>query len=242
MSVDAAAVDRLPWLADEPAPQPLWPRYGGLLPWAVAAIAIIGAGAWLGARGAEQSAARTAEQAQSSTTVKLPPPHPLAVAEEHSTPQRSVDTALPGTVPRPAREASVAAASARQSAPTHHLRSVSKLREARHVAAVRRQPAAPTRRKAHFASGAAGRRVEIGAFGSADQAHRGWGIITREYPGMTDLRAVVRQARNSKGRTFYRFDVGTTSQAHSEVLCQRMAKIGLSCAVVGLPAKTKAKR
>lgn len=29
-----------------------------------------------------------------------------------------------------------------------------------------------------------------------------------------------------------RFQVGTTSQAHSEVLCHRMEKIRLSCAVV----------
>jgi hypothetical protein len=52
----------------------------------------------------------------------------------------------------------------------------------------------------------------------------------------------VRPDRNSRGRTFYRFRVGTTSQAHSEVLCQRMHKIGLSCAVVGLPWKPKVER
>lgn len=36
-----------------------------------------------------------------------------------------------------------------------------------------------------------------------------------------------------------RFQVGTTSQAHSEVLCQRMEKIRLGCAVVGLPWNPK---
>jgi hypothetical protein len=41
---------------------------------------------------------------------------------------------------------------------------------------------------------------------------------------------------------FYRFRIGTTSQAHSEVLCQRMEKIHLSCAVVGLPWKAKVER
>jgi len=32
----------------------------------------------------------------------------------------------------------------------------------------------------------------------------------------------------------------TTSQAHSEILCQRMQRIGFSCAVVGLPGERKA--
>jgi hypothetical protein len=48
------------------------------------------------------------------------------------------------------------------------------------------------------------------------------------------LKATVVADRNSRGRSFYRFQLGTTSQAHSEVLCQRMEKIRFSCAVVGL--------
>jgi hypothetical protein len=36
--------------------------------------------------------------------------------------------------------------------------------------------------------------------------------------------------------------VGTTSQAHSEVLCQRMQRIELSCAVIDLPWKAKVER
>jgi hypothetical protein len=54
------------------------------------------------------------------------------------------------------------------------------------------------------------------------------------------LPATVVSARNSRGRYFYRFQIGTTSQAHSEVLCQRMERIRFSCAVVGLPGKKKA--
>jgi hypothetical protein len=66
--------------------------------------------------------------------------------------------------------------------------------------------------------------------------------MVRAYPAVAHLPAVVRPARNSKGRTFYRFQVGTTSQAHSEVLCQRMEHIRFSCAVVGLPWKAKVER
>ena len=91
-------------------------------------------------------------------------------------------------------------------------------------------------------AGAAGRLVQIGAFGSVHQAKRGWWFMVRDYPAMAHLPAVVRETRNSKRRAFYRFDVGTTSQAHSEVLCQRMRKISLSCAVVGLPWKAKVER
>ena len=90
--------------------------------------------------------------------------------------------------------------------------------------------------------GAYGRLVQIGAFGSVPQAKHGWARMVRTYPAVARLPAVVRPARNSKGRIFYRFQIGTTSQAHSEVLCQRMQKIDFSCAVVGLPWKEKIER
>jgi hypothetical protein len=90
--------------------------------------------------------------------------------------------------------------------------------------------------------GAAGRLVEIGAFGSVSQAKLGWRYMVRAYPAMAHLPAVVRPDRNSRGRAFYRFRVGTTSQAHSEILCQRMQRIRLSCAVIGLPWKAKVER
>jgi hypothetical protein len=64
--------------------------------------------------------------------------------------------------------------------------------------------------------------------------------MTRAYPAVGRLPATVVSARNSHGRYFYRFQIGTTSQAHSEVLCQRMERIRFSCAVVGLPGARKA--
>ena len=84
--------------------------------------------------------------------------------------------------------------------------------------------------------------MQIGAFGSTHQAKLGWRYMVRAYPAVARLPAVVRTTRNSKGRTFYRFQIGTTSQAHSEVLCQRMQRIHFSCAVVDLPWKTKVER
>jgi len=64
--------------------------------------------------------------------------------------------------------------------------------------------------------------------------------MARAYPAVKRLPAVVVETRNSRGRPFYRFQIGTTSQAHSEVLCQRMERIRFSCAVVGLPGERKA--
>ena len=100
----------------------------------------------------------------------------------------------------------------------------------------------PTPWNPRIAKGAAGRLAQIGAFGSIRQAKQGWWHMARAYPAMRRLPAVVRPSRNSKGRVFYRFQVGTTSQAHSEVLCQRMQRIGFSCAVVDLPGKAKVER
>jgi len=88
-------------------------------------------------------------------------------------------------------------------------------------------------------AGAKGRIVRIGAFGTRQQAKLGWRYMVRAYPAVTHLKATVVLDRNSRGRHFYRFQIGTTSQAHSEVLCQRMEKIRLSCAVVGLPWRPK---
>jgi hypothetical protein len=88
-------------------------------------------------------------------------------------------------------------------------------------------------------AGAYGRLIQIGAFDSRYQAKRGWWAMVRAYPAVGKLPAVVTETRNSRGRRFYRFQIGTTSQAHSEVLCQRMEKIAFSCAVVGLPWKPR---
>jgi hypothetical protein len=72
---------------------------------------------------------------------------------------------------------------------------------------------------------------------SRDQAKLGWRYMVRAYPAVAHLPATVVGVRNSHGQHFYRFQIGTTSQAHSEVLCQRMDRIHFSCAVVGLPWK-----
>ena len=255
MSVDTAAADRLPWLADEPAPQPLKRRRGGALVWAAGATAlVVGGGLWIGTRNIDAPAGRPAEHVQVTTSVHLPPPNPAAPAEVrlpvqpevrpapvlqvHSSPMRQVH--IPGplaerSAPRPSRTRVSAGKTAPQVAGHAAAPAVS-------IAHGAPEPPLPKPWNPRLVSGAAGRLIQVGAFGSVHQAKRGWWFMVHDYPAMAHLPSVVRETRNSRGRAFYRFDVGTTSQAHSEVLCQRMTRVGLSCAVIGLSWKAKVER
>jgi hypothetical protein len=81
--------------------------------------------------------------------------------------------------------------------------------------------------------------VRIGTFATVRQAKKGWWGVVRAYPGMRRLPTVVVPVRSLRnGQVYYRLQMGTTSQAHSEVLCQRMRMIAQSCVVIGLPASS----
>ena len=54
------------------------------------------------------------------------------------------------------------------------------------------------------------------------------------YDRVADPQALVVAVRSLRtGRVYYRLQMGTTSQAHSAVLCQRMRMIAKSCVVIG---------
>lgn len=254
MSIDAAATDRLPWLPDEPLPKPSKRRGSTLVAWGAAAVVLVGAaGFWFGARSVEQQSVPAPRPAP-ATTVPLPQAQPGENASVRMPSQHEVTPApAPQVRPAPQREVRIAP-------PPRHAQALEAEKVAPAEQAGNDKPAAATAPAAPAASaaaqpfvmpkpwnprvfsGAAGRVVQVGAFGSVRQAKRGWWFMVRAYPAMAHLPAVVRPTRNSKGRVFYRFQVGTTSQAHSEVLCQRMETIRLSCAVVGLPWKAKVER
>jgi hypothetical protein len=241
----AAGMDRLPWLADEPSP-PAKRGNRELAAWMIAATLLVaGVSYWMGAHSGSDPIT-TQEASRPSTTVPLPQPRatepvqpqvvlqpPPEVREE---PQRELAIASPRVEKRPAPVAPAPAPvrSGTVSAP-------------RAEAAPPVQQAAPSPAAdrplavwpAWQTQGAYGRLVRIGAFGTRLQAKLGWRYMVGAYPAVAHLQAIVVESRNSRGRTFYRFQIGTTSQAHSEVLCQRMERIGLSCAVVGLPWKPK---
>lgn len=251
----AAATDRLPWLPDEPKPQPVKHR-GNLALWAAGAVVLVAAGAfWAGVSSVQPPASSPVRQAKSTTTVRLPEPrrevpelriqaqpevHLAPAPQVRSAPTREVRFAAP-PAPRPAAHETAASANpVEKSAQPLSARQPAAATPA--IAPATSADVVPKPWPPRVVAGAAGRLVQIGAFGSTHQAKRGWWFMVRAYPAVAHLPAVVTTTRNSKQRAFYRFQVGTTSQAHSEVLCQRMQKIHLSCAVVGLPWKAKVER
>ena len=89
--------------------------------------------------------------------------------------------------------------------------------------------------------GASGRLVRVGTFATARKAKKGWWAIVRMNPALKRLPALVVPVRSLRnGQIYYRLQMGTTSQAHSEVLCQRMRMIAQSCVVVGVSSGTEA--
>ena len=251
----ALGSDRLPWLSDEPALAKAKARKAALPnPWPLAVVlllALVAAGAyWLGMRGAFQQ----------QQPVTFPHPStvvPLPEAQNVPPPQQVEIAPQPEVVPAPAPE--VRAAPQREvriekpraikriivrnpEAPTLDAEEKSKDATPEPTAVQKPAPAVEKPLKAWPATqsaGAKGRIVRIGAFATRQQAKLGWRSMVRSYPAVAHLKATVVSDVNSRGRHFYRFQIGTTSQAHSEVLCQRMEHIHFSCAVVGLPWKPK---
>jgi outer membrane biosynthesis protein TonB len=238
----ATGADRLPWLEDEPTP----PRKRGskreVAAWAIGATLIVAAASyWYGTQSWNQSAAPI-EATPPSTTVPLPqpraaePPQPQVMLERapevQPTPLRDVPISHPAIEKRAVKQRSTSAPAAAKEAATP---------EQADTAAAKAAPSAKplTAWPASQSEGAEGRIVRVGAFGSIQQAKLGWRSMVQTYPAVAHLKATVVGDRNSRGRHFFRFQIGTTSQAHSEVLCQRMEKIHFSCAVVGLPWKPK---
>ena len=253
----ASGVDRLPWLTAEPAPKKATPVKRGaidLVGWGTAALLLIaGASFWIGTKSPESERSRPVP-APSSLTHVAPQPRPAPAPEVHIAPQPEVE-------PSPAPEVRTAASPQVHIAqPVRHIESEASKPAATEVEQKAGPAETPTKAAApvqaskpattvdltlwppRVTAGAYGRLVQIGAFGSVQQAKEGWRHMVRSYPAVAHLPAVVRPDRNSKARTFYRFRIGTTSQAHSEVLCQRMKRIDFSCAVMGLPWKAKVER
>jgi hypothetical protein len=247
----AVGFDRLPWLADD-EPRAVRPRrrqrrvrgrrLGQWVGWAVAALLMIaGAAYWLGIRTAGDVAANSdSERLAAPVTVPLPPPR---AAPEFQAPQVVIEPAPqvePVAAPPPVKI---------QSAPKSRPVTVRRARPRASTASKASKPAKAARASPARAAppavlwpvrveaGASGRMVRIGAFATRLQAKRGWSRIMRFYPGMKRLPTlVVAQPSLRNRRTYYRLQMGTTSQAHSEVLCQRMRTIAQSCVVVDLPA------
>jgi outer membrane biosynthesis protein TonB len=248
-------MDRLPWLADEPKPTPKRERGGGreLLGWVLIALLLVGgASFWLGSL---SQVPAPATRSTASATLPLSEPKQLVPDEQiQPVPQPEIPPAPEAQVQAPVRSSptaqrlprSVPADVAERVRRTIVTDEIDRVAQAQDSAAVKPlTPPVPNTQNirlwpARYSAGASGRVVQIGAFGTRLQAKIGWKHMARAYPGVRRLPAVVVESRNSRGRPFYRFQIGTTSQAHSEILCQRMQQIRFSCAVVGLPGAKKA--
>ena len=245
--VEAAAADRLPWLPDEPERRPAKRSHNAVLGWSItAAAALAGAGLWIGSQSVRHQPA-PAPRSIPTTTVRLPAPQPAEAPVVRMPTEPQVNPApTPEVRPSPVHEVKIAppgrAARVEPDAAPAPEKVERAQAEAPTIAAPAQEFVVPKPWNPRVFAGASGRVVQVGAFGSVRQAKQGWWYMVRAYPAVSHLPAVVRPSRNSKGRTFYRFQVGTTSQAHSEVLCQRMQRIHFSCAVVGLPWKSKVER
>jgi hypothetical protein len=232
----ALGLDRLPWLPDEPARTRK--SSGNMLGWAAIAILLIaGLAYWLGLRsGEETSPAPESSLARPEATVRLPGASdqsevqpvtvpkierivapPIPVMESQPTPRRAqVERVRPKV--EPAVEATPA--------------------EAEPQAAVTPAPEPPRPAVSgpwpvRVVDGASGRLIRVGAFRTAHQAKKGWWAIVRVNPALKHLPALVVPVQSLRnGRVYYRLQMGTTSQAHSTVLCQRMRMIAQSCVVI----------
>jgi hypothetical protein len=253
----SAGLDRLPWLTDEPQPRPGSAKRD-LTGWAIVAVVLVaGASFWLGTRSEKgvvqqppsaspvASSSLPAPRATSAPQVRIaPPPQVTPAPMREVRPVRLPEVHIAPPPHRSTRRAEVshAVATPKSSVESHP----APAKEAASPATTAAPPparATPLRPwPPRVVQGAYGRLAQVGAYGSVHQAKVGWWSMVRAYPAMAHLPAVVVQTRNSHGRAFYRFQVGTTSQAHSEVLCQRMQRIGLSCAIIGLPWKAKIER
>lgn len=228
-------LDRLPWLADE---LPVRKRGGRVLPLAFAATVLAaGMAYWLG-NAAFHLATPSAFQprpAVQTATVPLPQARPLAPEPQRVEPVEPIVAAPVSIVePHRVRAEPVQPVSVKRVAAAVS-DSVSAPRLAGESDDAPNVPAIPQLWPVRVLNGASGRLVRIGTFASTLEAKKGWSAITHLNPAMEHLPALVVPVRSLRdGEVYYRLQMGTTSQAHSTVLCQRMRMIAQSCVVIGL--------
>jgi hypothetical protein len=229
----ATGMDRLPWLPDEPARKA---KRGRREPAALAAAAILlvaAASYWFGVNSGELPSAFPG--AGSATTVALPPPAPPQSIVPQLEPERMPDVA-PATAPPMPTVAAPPTVGRPLVKPAPMPQPTDEVTDTRSTASA---AAALEPWPVRVTEGASGRLVRIGAFSTARKAKKGWWAIVRMNPALQRLPALVVPARSLRnGRTYYRLQMGTTSQAHSEVLCQRMRMIGQGCIVLDVAKST----
>ena len=247
--------NRLPWLAEERSPRRKGEWTLLLLGALLSALVVAGVSFWLGARNASEAEQRARPAPATPAPAPAAPQQPMVErprAEQVRPAPVPIIQPVPEPTfriapPEPVRKPSPAATRPAPDKPKASAAAIEKTTLSKAVPTP--APAKPAVAKpaplrvwpATVSQGANGRVVRIGAYGSRTNAKKGWWQIIRRYPGMRRLKAVVAPVPAPRtGKTYYRLQFGTTSQAHSEVLCQRMRAIRKTCAVVGLPSRSAA--
>ena len=233
-ALPVAESERLPWLSD---PAPARPRRRrSLAPplLFLGLMAAIGFGSWAVLQQPPEPApapVRTAEE------ILLPPPKAAPpVAIEPQAPSPSERQAL-----RPEIAAEPAPAAAAERPRTAVKRAAARPSPERRSKAPAMQSQAAAAPKAAYdarawRSGVPGRIIQLGAFRSSATAQSEWRRVYYRYPLLRPLSPRVIKSK-VRGRTYYRLQLGTFSQAHSELLCQRLRTLGEGCIVLGMPKR-----
>ena len=236
--------ERLPWLTDDVRRrQPKRSANWVVAFLAASAVAIIAAFSfWLGMNGS--LAPNPAVSMQPEATVDLPPAASPLSEPTLAQPEPVMPRVEPAPVPAPVvirqQEEIRIAAEPRERKAVHRAHHAKTTRP-KSVAAAKKAAAKKTVSYSNpwKSEGVSGRMVRIGAYGSLEKGKKAWSQIAQLSPSFKKLPAVVTDLPSRTGRVYYWLQVGTTSQAHSEVLCQRMRAIGQSCLVVDLAGARK---
>ena len=235
--------DRLPWLGEEgdgPRDHRTRDAIGLAI---VAALLIFGVSYWIASQNWQRE--RAQREAASAPPALGPVPKaahpPLAATHAPRHRQATAGTATKSVVaqraaPHPKQQLAANKPVTATVAPKPAAKAPAVVARTKAPAAAK--PAASVAEQRQFASpaletgGATGRIVRVGAFASPVQARLGWQSMVRAYPALAHLPAVVIDT-SAHGQASYRFQIGTGSQASSDVLCQRMQRINFTCAVMG---------
>ena len=244
----AALADRRPGTRTEALGQMAGDRLGGR--WRMAGVAALAF--WIGMNrvaGAGRSRRRPLCRSQTAPVAQQPAPAEPQVEEVQPAPMPEVELS-PAPAPvifRQRQEVRAAIEPVRRAPERQAIRACSSRLEARaqrgrggSEQAGRGEEAARLRRIRWDSSEASGRMVRVGTYANLRQGKQAWSRLAKVFPGMKKLPAVVTDIPSQRnGKVYYRLQIGTTSQAHSEVLCQRMKAIGQSCVVVDLGRGTE---
>jgi SPOR domain len=222
-------LDRLPWLADEGQAPRRRSAAGRTLAIALLILAVAALSYWLGTRSWTLFPDRApAPRDEADAPIALP--EATIAAEPQNATRPVAEPETPASAPR------VEPSEPRRPAPaTRAAKSQAKPAEKKEDQQAKAQESSGLRDPwpVRKVEGAAGRLVHVGTFSTRRQAKRGWNALMRVNPSLQRLPAMVVPVRSRRDqRVYYRLQMGTTSQAHSAALCQRLRMIGQSCIVL----------